>query len=120
MCCQLSRAAWLSLSSPHSPLDSIYYHRELLCHSLDKLRVDMLTITSCHGMLEKREPRLDKLFPDTSTPRPRRFAGKRVSSVVGLGSAASKLCDRPFVRALLPPSRWGLERCHVLKFGSRE
>lgn len=66
-------------SLPCSPLDSVYYHRELLCHSLDKLRVDLLTVTSCHGMLEKREPRLDKLFPDTTTPRPRRFAGKRVS-----------------------------------------
>lgn len=61
-------------------LDSIYYHRELLCDSLDKLRVDLLTITSCHGMLEEREPRLEKLFPDKNTPRPHRFVGKRVSS----------------------------------------
>lgn len=98
------------LSSPCSPLDSVYYHRELLCHSLDKLRVDLLTVTSCHGMLEKREPRLDKLFPDTSTPRPRRFAGKRVScrasfgAASGTASAASRLCDGPCVGALLPPS----------------
>ncbi|KAG8122944.1 hypothetical protein E2320_018506 [Naja naja] len=38
--------------SPSSYLDAIYYHRELLCYSLDKLRVDLLTITSCHGMQE--------------------------------------------------------------------
>ncbi|NXE85339.1 CBPC5 protein, partial [Cochlearius cochlearius] len=66
--------------SPSSPLDSVWGGGELLCHSLDKLRVDLLTITSCHGMLEKREPRLDKLFPDTTTPRPRRFAGKRAGT----------------------------------------
>lgn len=46
--------------------------------------MDLLTITSCHGMQEKREPRLDKLFPDTSTPRPRRFTGKRVRDHTGL------------------------------------
>lgn len=63
--------------------------------------MDLLTVTSCHGMLEKREPRLDKLFPDTTTPRPRRFAGKRVSCCAGFGAASgtasegSKLCDGP-------------------------
>lgn len=66
----------LSLSSS---LDSIYYQRELLCYSLDKLRVDLLTITSCHGMQEEREARLEKLFPDRNTPRPHRFRGKKVS-----------------------------------------
>lgn len=34
-------------------------------------------------MQERREPRLDKLFPDTATPRPRCFTGKRVSSCSG-------------------------------------
>ncbi|XP_054845298.1 cytosolic carboxypeptidase-like protein 5 isoform X4 [Eublepharis macularius] len=63
--------------SPSSSLDTIYYHRELLCFSLDKLRVDLLTITSCHGMQEEREARLEKLFPDKNTPRPHHFVGKR-------------------------------------------
>ncbi|XP_070195539.1 cytosolic carboxypeptidase-like protein 5 isoform X3 [Littorina saxatilis] len=65
--------------SPDSPPKSIYYHRELLCYSLDKLRVDLLTITSCHGMTNYREPRFDKhLFPDKEKPRCRKFQGKRV------------------------------------------
>lgn len=81
-----------SISSPRSPLDSVYYHRELLCHSLDKLRVDLLTVTSCHGMQEKREPRLDKLFPDTATPRPRRFAGKRVRKRAAPGTGLRQGC----------------------------
>lgn len=67
------------MMSPDSPPHQIYYHRELLCHSLDKLRVDLLTITSCHGMTNCREPRFDKnLFPDKDTPRCRTFQGKRI------------------------------------------
>ncbi|XP_030345157.1 cytosolic carboxypeptidase-like protein 5 isoform X4 [Strigops habroptila] len=107
--------------SPSSPLDSVYYHRELLCHSLDKLRVDLLTITSCHGMLEKREPRLDKLFPDTTTPRPRRFAGKRVfflSSRVHPGETPSSFVFNGFLDFILreeDPRAQMLRRMFVFK-----
>ncbi|NXO57902.1 CBPC5 protein, partial [Aramus guarauna] len=107
--------------SPSSPLDSVYYHRELLCHSLDKLRVDLLTITSCHGMLEKREPRLDKLFPDTATPRPRRFAGKRVfflSSRVHPGETPSSFVFNGFLDFILreeDPRAQMLRRMFVFK-----
>ncbi|XP_071663352.1 cytosolic carboxypeptidase-like protein 5 isoform X3 [Patagioenas fasciata] len=107
--------------SPSSPLDSIYYHRELLCHSLDKLRVDLLTVTSCHGMLEQREPRLDKLFPDTSTPRPRRFAGKRVfflSSRVHPGETPSSFVFNGFLDFILreeDPRAQMLRRMFVFK-----
>ncbi|NXG47234.1 CBPC5 protein, partial [Psilopogon haemacephalus] len=107
--------------SPSSPLDSVYYHRELLCHSLDKLRVDLLTITSCHGMLEKREPRLDKLFPDTSTPRPRRFMGKRVfflSSRVHPGETPSSFVFNGFLDFILreeDPRAQMLRRMFVFK-----
>ncbi|KAI8787445.1 cytosolic carboxypeptidase-like protein 5 isoform X1 [Biomphalaria glabrata] len=59
--------------------EKIYYHRELLCHSLDKLRIDLITISSCHGLTDDLEPRFDKhLFPDRAIPRCRRFIGKRV------------------------------------------
>ncbi|XP_046571721.1 cytosolic carboxypeptidase-like protein 5 isoform X3 [Haliotis rubra] len=65
--------------SPDSRPDSIYYHRELLSKSLDNLRVDLITISSCHGLCSHREPRFDgKLFPDKDTPRCRQFKGKRV------------------------------------------
>ncbi|NXC22633.1 CBPC5 protein, partial [Corythaeola cristata] len=107
--------------SPSSPLDSVYYHRELLCHSLDKLRVDLLTVTSCHGMLEKREPRLDKLFPDTATPRPRRFAGKRVfflSSRVHPGETPSSFVFNGFLDFILreeDPRAQMLRRMFVFK-----
>lgn len=66
------------IMTPLSPSNSIYYHRELLCKSLDDLRMDLLTITSCKGMTEERETRLDKLFPDLDTPRAHKFKGKKV------------------------------------------
>ncbi|CAL1538199.1 unnamed protein product [Lymnaea stagnalis] len=59
--------------------ERIYYHRELLCHSLDKLRVDLITISSCHGITDLEEPKFDiNLFPDKERPRCKRFVGKKV------------------------------------------
>lgn len=66
------------LSAP----STVYYHRELLCNSLDGNRVDLLTVTNCSGMQEEREPRLPKLFPDASTPRAHCFPGKKVQRCV--------------------------------------
>ncbi|XP_029452156.1 cytosolic carboxypeptidase-like protein 5 isoform X2 [Rhinatrema bivittatum] len=107
--------------SPSSPLDSLYYHRELLCQSLDGLRVDLLTITSCHGMIEDREPQLNKLFPDKSTARPHRFAGKRVfflSSRVHPGETPSSYVFTGFLEFILrldDPRAQMLRRMFVFK-----
>lgn len=93
-------------STHSSPLDSIYYHRELLCYSLDGLRVDLLTITSCHGLREDREPRLEQLFPDLGTPRPFRFTGKRIfflSSRVHPGETPSSFVFNGFLDFILRP-----------------
>ncbi|XP_006880663.1 PREDICTED: cytosolic carboxypeptidase-like protein 5 [Elephantulus edwardii] len=90
----------------NSPLDTIYYHRELLCHSLDGLRVDLLTVSSCHGLQEDREPRLEQLFPDTSTPRPFRFFGKKIfflSSRVHPGETPSSFVFNGFLDFILRP-----------------
>lgn len=91
--------------SPRSP-DSIYYHRELLCYSLDGLRVDLLTVSSNHGITEDREPRLDKLFPDIKTPRARRFESKRVyflSSRVHPGETPASFVFNGFLDFILRP-----------------
>ncbi|KAJ1158462.1 hypothetical protein NDU88_011150 [Pleurodeles waltl] len=107
--------------SSKSPLDSVYYHRELLCHSLDSLRVDLLTITSCHGRMDEREPRLEKLFPDSSTPRPWRFTGKRVfflSSRVHPGETPSSFVFNGFLEFILrqdDPRAQMLRRMFVFK-----
>ncbi|XP_067840475.1 cytosolic carboxypeptidase-like protein 5 isoform X2 [Heptranchias perlo] len=87
-----------------SPADTIYYHREPLCYSLDKLRVDLITITSCHGMMVEREPRLEKLFPDYSTSRPHQFSGKQVffvSSRVHPGETPSSFVFNGFLEFIL-------------------
>ncbi|XP_035279847.1 cytosolic carboxypeptidase-like protein 5 isoform X1 [Anguilla anguilla] len=107
--------------SPNSPLDSVYYHREALCLSLDGRRVDLITVTSCHGMLEEREPRLDRLFPESHTPRPHRFAGKRVfflSSRVHPGETPSSFVFNGFLNFILKqddPRAQMLRRMFVFK-----
>lgn len=73
--------------TPQNSTTDIYYYRELLCKSLDGLRVDLLTVTSCKGMVDKREERLQSLFPDTDCPRAHRFKGKKV------GDATNKICN---------------------------
>uniref|UniRef100_A0AAQ5WXS8 Cytosolic carboxypeptidase-like protein 5 n=1 Tax=Amphiprion ocellaris TaxID=80972 RepID=A0AAQ5WXS8_AMPOC len=83
---------------------TVYYHRELLCHSLDGNRVDLLTVTNCSGMQEEREARLPKLFPDTNTPRPHRFSSKRVfflSSRVHPGETPSSFVFNGFLNFIL-------------------
>ncbi|XP_063771004.1 cytosolic carboxypeptidase-like protein 5 isoform X4 [Pseudophryne corroboree] len=116
------RFADCRLMSPGScSPDTIYYHRELLCHSLERLRVDLLTITSCHEMMEEREPRLDKLFPDRSNPRPYRFSRKRVfflSSRVHPGETPSSFVFNGFLEFILrqdDPRAAALRRMYVFK-----
>lgn len=60
---------------------NIYYHRELLCYSLEGRRVDLITVSSCNGITDECESRLTGLFPDTSTPRAKRSPGKKVSKI---------------------------------------
>ncbi|XP_073529725.1 cytosolic carboxypeptidase-like protein 5 isoform X1 [Phyllobates terribilis] len=109
------------MSPGSSPPDSIYYQRELLCHSLEGLRVDLLTLSSCHGMMEEREPRLDKLFPDRSCPRPFRFSGKKVfflSSRVHPGETPSSFVFNGFLEFILrrdDPRAAMLRRMYVFK-----
>ena len=56
----------------------MFPYRELVCWSLEGRRVDLVTVSSCHGLGREREPRLDRLFPDTATERAHTFSGKKV------------------------------------------
>lgn len=62
--------------------EEVYYHRELLCRSLDGLRVDLITLSSHEGITTDRESRLPGLFPDVSEDRARRFRGKKVHEYI--------------------------------------
>ncbi|XP_032441842.1 cytosolic carboxypeptidase-like protein 5 isoform X5 [Xiphophorus hellerii] len=101
--------------SPSSAPDTVYYHRELLCNSLDGNRVDLLTVTNCAGMWDERETRLPKLFPDTNTPRAHRFPDKRVfflSSRVHPGETPSSFVFNGFLNFIL---RRDDPRAHTLR-----
>uniref|UniRef100_A0A0A9YG00 Cytosolic carboxypeptidase-like protein 5 n=1 Tax=Lygus hesperus TaxID=30085 RepID=A0A0A9YG00_LYGHE len=58
-------------------LDEVYYHREVLCYTLDRRRVDLITISSHHNITNEREPRFQHLFPDVMIPRAFKFDKKR-------------------------------------------
>lgn len=60
------------------PLNEIYYHRELLICSVEGRRVDLLTISSFHGIQEEQEERLSTLFPETDKMRCQTFENKKV------------------------------------------
>lgn len=69
-----------SISHPPRQPESIYYHRDLLCHSVEGRRVDLLTVSSHHGITEEEDCRLEGLFPDQSMQRAKKFTGKKVGS----------------------------------------
>lgn len=58
--------------------DNIYYHREVVCYSLEGRRIDLITISSHHNITSMREPRLANLFPDSNVPRPFQYLDKKV------------------------------------------
>lgn len=96
-----------SLQARHSfpwnvqrPENSIYFHRELLCYSLERRRVDLITVSSCAGITNEREARLDGLFPESSTERSRKFEGKKVRTVLWFGSPFPPVPTVFFVRTV--------------------
>jgi len=58
--------------------EKIYYKRECLCYSLQRRKLDLITITSHDGASTDLEDRLPGLFPDTTNPRPPIFQNKKV------------------------------------------
>lgn len=84
--------------------DDIYYYRELLINSYEGKRVDLVTITSFHGIEEKREERLKNLFPDHSKPRCHQFRDKKIifiSSRVHPGETPASFVLNGFINLLL-------------------
>ncbi|XP_056630147.1 cytosolic carboxypeptidase-like protein 5 isoform X3 [Diorhabda sublineata] len=58
--------------------DDIYYVRETVCHSCDGKPIDLITISSYHGISKEREEKLKNLFNRSNVPRPFKFSGKKV------------------------------------------
>ncbi|XP_053603263.1 cytosolic carboxypeptidase-like protein 5 isoform X2 [Plodia interpunctella] len=92
----------LPLPAPATP-DDIYYCRECLVYSLEGRRVDLLTISSHHGLTTEREERLKNLFPDNQD-RPFKFQNKKVifiSARVHPGETPSSFVFNGFLNLLL-------------------
>ncbi|XP_058837129.1 uncharacterized protein LOC131693378 isoform X3 [Topomyia yanbarensis] len=84
--------------------DDIYYYRELLTHSVERRRVELLTISSFHGIQTAREQRLRNLFPDEKTPRCHTFKNKKIifiSSRVHPGETPASFVLNGFLSMLL-------------------
>jgi len=48
-------------------LNAIYYHRECVTRSMEHRRVDLVTVSSHHGISEELEPRLRYFFMELDT-----------------------------------------------------
>lgn len=84
--------------------DDIYYYRELLINSYEQRRIDLLTITSFHGIEDRHENRLKNCFPDHSKPRCHTFKDKKVifiSSRVHPGETPASFVLNGFLNLLL-------------------
>ncbi|XP_068631106.1 cytosolic carboxypeptidase-like protein 5 isoform X2 [Battus philenor] len=109
----------LPVSQAPSP-DDIYYWRECLIYSLEGRRVDLLTITSHHGITSEREERLKNLFPDNQD-RPFKFQNKKVifiSARVHPGETPSSFVFNGFLNLLLnrnDPIAIQLRKSYVFK-----
>ncbi|KAL5268590.1 hypothetical protein ACHWQZ_G002439 [Mnemiopsis leidyi] len=93
-------------SNEEFPKDAIYYHSTTLCHTLNNLKVHLLTISSPHGMCDEREAPLNHLFPDGPSSLPRRFTGKKVyfiSSRVHPGEVPASFVMNGFLSFILRP-----------------
>lgn len=59
--------------------DYIYFHREVLGHSIEKRNVDLITLSSKEGLLDEREDLIENCFPehgDDKSKRPLKFSNK--------------------------------------------
>eukprot|EP01038_Epipyxis_sp_PR26KG_P006054 gene6054-8335_t len=89
--------------------DSLFVQRELLIESLDRRRVDLITITSIDGVSNEKEPMLVGLFPNCRDPstRPPEFPNKEiifVSARVHPGEVPAQHTFQGILTFLLDPN----------------
>jgi hypothetical protein len=60
---------------------TLYFHKETLIYSLEKRRIDLLTISSFDKIADEKEELIDGLFPEhkgDKTLRPYKFYNKKI------------------------------------------
>lgn len=93
-----------SMNAATDLLSEIYYYRELLTTSVEHRRIDLITISSYHGIREEREERLDGLFPEKLRHRCHTFKDKKIvfiSSRVHPGETPASFVLNGFMHLLL-------------------
>lgn len=86
------------------PAGAVYFHRENVIRSLEKRRMDLLTISGMNGILEEKEATLSNLFLEESDNRPYMFEGKKtvfISARVHPGETCSSHVMNGLLRFLL-------------------
>lgn len=86
------------------PTGAVYFHRENVIRSLEKRRMDLLTISGMNGILEEKEVTLSNLFLEESDNRPYMFEGKTtvfISARVHPGETCSSHVMNGLLRFLL-------------------
>jgi cytosolic carboxypeptidase protein 5 len=63
----------ISAAVGRASLSSVYFHRDVLTHSLGGLPIELFTVSSTDAMTEKFEPALPGLFPTLHGQRARSF-----------------------------------------------
>lgn len=84
--------------------DEIYYYRELLIESVEKRRIDLITISSFHNIQTECEYRFNDLFPIKEIPRCKLFRNKKIifiSSRVHPGETPASFVLNGFLKAIL-------------------
>lgn len=84
--------------------NEIYYCRELLTYSVEQRRIDLVTITSYHGIMAEREDRIPDLFPEGLRHRCHKFRNKKIvfiSSRVHPGETPASFVLNGFIKLLL-------------------
>ena len=88
-------------------MEAIYFNREILTYSLDKLEVPLLTITSFSGITKKKEGCISGLFPEGISKRPFKFLNKKtfyITSRVHPGETPSSFVLDGFMDFITRPS----------------
>lgn len=88
-----NRVAKMSLSEL---ANDIYFHRDLLITSVEGRNIDLVTISSFHGIQSKTEDRLTNLFPNVCKRRSNVFKDKKVNQKFRLTGRHLDMIDITF------------------------
>ena len=104
------------------PETTIYFHRETVVRSLEKRKMDLITLTGMNGLTRDRELNLENLFKEEKgEQRPYKFRGKKtvfISARVHPGETCSSHVINGFLKFLLrenDPRAAALRRKYVFK-----